>query len=211
MNAKASPIKLYRHPFSGHCHRVELMLSLLGRQCETVDVDLAGGEHLRPPFIVKNPMGQVPVIEDGSATLADSNAILVYLATRYDEEHRWYPSEPLARAQVQKWLSIAAGEVFAGPCSARLVTVFGADFDHERAKRVAHALLTKMDAELSRRPFLAAAHATLADVAVYTYVAHAPEGGVSLEPFGHVKSWLRRVEALPGFIPMKATRAGLVA
>ncbi|HYD65400.1 glutathione S-transferase N-terminal domain-containing protein [Azospirillum sp.] len=84
MTAPAHPIRLHRHPLSGHAHRVELMLSLLRLPCEPVDVDLRAGAHKRPEFLAKNPFGQVPVIEDGDVTLADSNAILVYLALRYD-------------------------------------------------------------------------------------------------------------------------------
>lgn len=205
------PIKLFRHPLSGHCHRVELMLSLLQLPYETVDVDLAGGEHLRPEFLRMNRFAQVPVIEDGGVTLPDANAIIVYLVALYDDEQRWYPAEPVARARVQRWLSVAAGELFAGPASARLVTVFGADFDHERAKGVAHKLLGIMDAELRDSPFLAGGAPTLADVAAYTYVAHAPEGGVTLDPFENVRFWLRRVQELPGFVAMKPTRAGLGA
>jgi glutathione S-transferase len=52
---------------------------------------------------------------------------------------------------------------------------------------------------------------TIADVANYSYIAHAPEGNVSLEPYANVRSWLARVEALPGFVPMPRTAAGLQA
>ncbi|HET6829045.1 MAG TPA: glutathione S-transferase N-terminal domain-containing protein, partial [Ramlibacter sp.] len=75
----AQPIKLYRMSLSGHCHRVELFLSLLGLTCELVEVDFAAGQHKQAAFLAKNPFGPIPVIEDGDVTLADSNAILVYL------------------------------------------------------------------------------------------------------------------------------------
>ena len=104
-----SPIRLYRHALSGHAHRVELLLSLLGLPHELIDVDLLAGAQKSPEFLAKNPFGQVPVIEDGPLTLADSNAILVYLASRYDEPRRWLPTDPVAAAQVQRWLSVAAG------------------------------------------------------------------------------------------------------
>src|SRR6266446_5273835 len=84
------PIKLYRHVLSGHSHRVELFLSLLGLPYEMIDVDLAAKAHKAPEFLAMNPFGQVPVIQDGEITLADSNAILVYLAARYADE-RWLP------------------------------------------------------------------------------------------------------------------------
>ncbi len=81
MSEKA--IKLYRHPLSGHAHRVELMLSLLGLPTELIFVDLMKGEHKTPEFLAINSFGQVPVIDDNGTVLADSNAILVYLAAKY--------------------------------------------------------------------------------------------------------------------------------
>ncbi|HEY0825026.1 MAG TPA: glutathione S-transferase N-terminal domain-containing protein, partial [Ramlibacter sp.] len=86
------PILVYRMALSGHCHRVELFLSLLGLPHTLVDVDLAAGEHKRPEFLARNAFGQVPVIEDGEVTLADSNAILVYLEGRY-APGRWLPRD----------------------------------------------------------------------------------------------------------------------
>ena len=73
----SNPIKLYRHPLSGHCHRVELFLSLLELPYELVDVDLVNGEHKQPEFLGKNIFGQVPVIDDDGTLLSDSAAILV--------------------------------------------------------------------------------------------------------------------------------------
>ncbi|KYF93710.1 glutathione S-transferase family protein [Sorangium sp. So ce394] len=205
MTTPATPIRLYRHPLSGHAHRVELFLSLLRLPFERVDVDLKSGAHKAPEFLRKNPFGQVPVIEDGDVTLADSNAILVYLASRYDPAGRWLPRDPVAAARVQQWLSVAAGQLVAGPAAARLARVFGAKVDVDRAKAIAAQLLTVVDQHLSARRFLAGDAPTLADIAMYTYTAHAPEGGVSLEPYGHVRAWLARVEELPGFAPMTRT------
>ena len=78
-NKPASPIRVYSFLLSGHAHRVRLFLSLLGLPSETVDVDLAAGAR-EPAFLALNPLGQVPVIDDGGTVIADSNAILVYLA-----------------------------------------------------------------------------------------------------------------------------------
>jgi glutathione S-transferase len=201
-------IKLYRHPLSGHSHRVELLLSLLELPTELVFVDLAKGAHKQAEFLALNPFGQVPVIDDNGTVISDSNAILVYLAKQYGED-RWLPDEPLAAAGVQRWLSVAAGQLAYGPAAARLITVFGAAFDADEVITRAHALLKMMDSELTRSPFLAGTTATLADVANYAYIAHAPEGNVSLEDYPNVRAWLARVEALPGFVPMQRTAAGL--
>lgn len=202
-----STIRLYGHPLSGHSHRVALFLSLLKLPYENVTVDLMTGEHRKPPFLAKNPFGQVPVIEDGDVTLADSNAILVYLALRYDGSGRWYPREPVAAAQVQRWLSVAAGELASGPGSARRIKLLGLPFDYELATSIANRLLALLDAHLASRQFLAGDAATIADVAMYTYTAHAPEGGVSLEPYPKVRAWLARIEALDGFVPMQRSGA----
>ncbi|MCO7609549.1 glutathione S-transferase [Pseudomonas chlororaphis] len=202
------PIKFYNFPRSGHAHRVELMLSLLDLPSETIFVDLAKGAHKQADFLALNVFGQVPVIDDQGVVLADSNAILVYLAQRYGQG-RWLPSDPVGAAQVQRWLSVAAGPIAFGPAAARLITVFGASFNAEEVIARAHALLKIMDQELASRPFLVGQQATIADVAGYSYIAHAPEGNVSLDAYLHVRAWLQRIEALPGFVPMPSTAAGL--
>jgi glutathione S-transferase len=199
------PIRLYRHPLSGHAHRVELFLALLDLPFERVDVDLIKGAHKTPEFLARNPFGQVPVIEDGGTTVADSNAILVYLATRYDQSGRWLPREAVAAARVQRWLSVAAGELAHGPAAARLVTLFGAKLDHERTKAIAAQLYAVLDSHLAGARFLAGDAPTIADVAIYSYTALAPEGGVSLEPFANVRAWLSRIESLSGFVPVQRT------
>ncbi|MDM0106899.1 glutathione S-transferase [Variovorax sp. J22R24] len=208
----ARPIKVYGPSISGHTHRVKLFLSLLGVPFETVDVNLRAGEHRTPEFLQRNAFGQVPVIEDGDTTLADSNAILVYLNERYAADPaRWYPRDPAGAARVQRWLSVAAGQLAAGPSVARVIVLFGQTRDATEVISRSHDLLRVMERELAERPFLAGSSATLADIANHTYIAHAPEGNVSLEAYPRVRDWLARVEALPGFVPMAASRIGLAA
>ena len=119
----AQPIKLYRAAVSGHCHRVELFLSLLGLPFELIDVDVAAKAQKEPEFLKMNPFGQVPVIQDGDVTLADSNAILVYLMHKYAND-QWISPDPVLAAQVQSWLSVAAGLVAFGPAAARAIILF---------------------------------------------------------------------------------------
>ncbi len=208
-----SETKIIFHGFakSGHSHRAELMLRLLGLPYERHEVDLVGGEQRGEAFLQLNPFGTVPVIDDNGLVIADSCAILVYLATRYDASGNWLPRDAAGAAQVQRWLSVAQGPVFNGPCCARLVTVFGMDFDHARAVAVAQRLFGVLDGELAGKSFLVAGRATIADIALYSYIAHAPEGGVDLSPHKNIAAWLKRIEALPGFFPMPATKAGLLA
>lgn len=206
-------LKLHRFALSGHSHRAELFLSLLQLPHELIDVDLPKGAHKRPEFIAMNSFGQVPVLQDGEFTIADSNAILVYLANRYGKGRSidWLPDDAVRAAGVQRWLSVAAGLVAFGPARARLKTVFNAQIDADDAISRANALLTVMDGELARSAYLVGNAPTIADIACYSYIAHAPEGNVSLQPHAHVRAWLGRIEALPGFVPMPATAVGLAA
>lgn len=202
-------IRIHSFPLSGHAHRVELFASLAGIAHEIIPVDLVAGAQKQPDFLALNPAGQVPVIEDGEHVISDSNAILVYLARKYAPS--WLPTDLLAEAEVQKFLTLAAGDIAFGPAAARLITVFNAPLDAEFCARIATRALTRLDTHLKGRSYLVGDSPTIADVAIYSYVAHAPEGGISLEPYANLRALLTRIQSLPGFKPMPATKAGLNA
>ncbi len=208
--SKERVMKLYHHPLSGHSHRAVLFASLLGVPHELVEVDLMAGAHKQPAFLKLNPFGQVPVLEDDGVVIADSNAILVYLAKKADGGE-WLPEDPQGAALVQRWLSVAAGEVAYGPAAARLITVFGAKFNPDEVIARAHVLLGRLEAHLNESEWLAGPRPTIADIAVYSYVARAPEGNVDLSGYPGVNAFLARIEALPGFAPFARTAAGLAA
>jgi len=193
-------IILHGTELSGHAHRVELLLRMLGLPYRYV----ATPAEVRrsPEFARLNPLRQIPVLQDGDLTLGDSNAILVYLAKRYAPGSAWLPEDPVAAAQVQRWLSIAAGEVRYGPALARMVTQWNFPGNLAQSKQIAAALLSFMNEHLRTRNFLAAEHPTIADLACYSYVRHAPEGGVAIGEYAAVLAWLGRVEALPHFKPI---------
>lgn len=203
-------MKLYNFPLSGHAHRALLFLSLLGVKAEVIDVDLANGAHKASNFLKLNPFGQVPVLDDDGIIVADSNAILVYLATKLGRKD-WLPDDLQSVAQIQKWLSVAAGEIAYGPAAARLITVFKADFRADEVIARAHRILGLVNAELERHRFIIGDRPTIADIALYSYVVSAPEGNVDLTPHPDVRHWLARIEALPGFVPFPKTPIGLAA
>ena len=203
---KDHSLALYGFNLSGHSHRAELFLSLLGLPFERVEVDLRKGEHKTPEFLGWNPFGQVPVQVDDGRILADSNAILVYLACAYDPDRRWYPVDAPRAGAVQRWLSVAEGPLLMGPAYARLVGLFNARHDLARAQATARQLFEVMEWHLrTEGGCFAAGRLTIADVALYTYTALAPEGHISLEPYPALRAWLEMVESLPGFVPMART------
>lgn len=203
-------MKLYHHPLSGHAHRARLFLSLLGVEVEIVDVDLANRAQKTPGYLKLNRFGQVPLLDDDGTLIADSNAILVYLAKKFGRSS-WLPEDPVGAAAVQRWLSVAAGQIAFGPAAARRAMVFGAKLDADEAIARAHAILEILDAELDGRDWIVGAQPTIADVALYSYVARAPEGNVDLSSYGSIGEWLARIEALPGFVPFQRTPVGLAA
>ncbi|WP_298623338.1 glutathione S-transferase family protein [uncultured Zoogloea sp.] len=194
-------MKLYDLTLSGNCYKVRLLAALAGIPLEIVPVDFLGGEHKRPPLIELNPWGELPILVDGEVVLRDSQAILVYLARRYAGE-AWLPGDPAAMAEVVQWLSTAANEVQNGPGAARLVDKFGYALDKADTLRRAARILPLIEARLADHDWLALDRPTIADCAVLPYVALAPEGGVSLGDVPHIRAWIARVKALPGFAPM---------
>ncbi|MFM2402703.1 MAG: hypothetical protein RL223_583 [Pseudomonadota bacterium] len=186
---------------SGNCYKVRLFAALAGIPLQLAPVDFLAGAHKRPPVIDLNPWGELPVLVDGEVVLRDSQAILVYLALRHAAP-QWLPREPAGMAAVMQWLSTAANEVQNGPCAARLVDKFGYALDKADTLRRSARILPLIDAHLAHRDWLAAPQATIADCAVFPYLALAHEGGVDLAPYPHLRGWIGRVKALPGFLPM---------
>ncbi|HEX8615206.1 MAG TPA: glutathione S-transferase [Telluria sp.] len=194
---------LHGLPVSGHVHRVELLLRMLGLPFTFVPAPPE--VRASAAFRALNPLGQIPVLQDGELVVNDSNAILVYLAKRYAPGSNWLPEDAAGAAAVQRWLSIAAGELAFGPAKARANALWKVPADLAQAGAVAQRLLAFMDQHVTAHDFLAAGHATVADLACYSYVAHAPEGGIALSPYPALRAWLVRIEALPSFVALPAS------
>jgi glutathione S-transferase len=195
-------MKLYSHPLSGNVHKVRLLLSALGLPHDSIVVDLAAGAHQQPDFLAKNPRGQVPVLEDGGVLLHDAQAILVYLARRYDRSDQWLPRQPGAEATVVQWLSFAANELHNGVHLARFHYLLGVPVALDQVNAIAARSLDLLERHLARRSFLAHDRATLADLACFPLVGLAPEGKISLADVPAVRGWLDRIKALPFYVDM---------
>ena len=144
----------------------------------------------------------MPAIDDNGVILADSNAILVYLNTAYNDGYEWMPKDPIKAATVQGWLSVAAGAIASGPCSVRLVHVFGVELDYDLAKQKTDALFAVIEPLLAQQAFLAGEAITLADVSAYTYISHAPKVAPALIATPLYALGLARIEAQPRFVGM---------
>ncbi|GAP99045.1 glutathione S-transferase family protein [Leptolyngbya sp. NIES-2104] len=200
-------LQLYGHSVSGNSYKAKLMLSLLNLNYEWIQVDLLKGAHKQPEFLALNPFGQVPVLVDEDIVLPDAQAILVYLARQYGDQS-WLPLEAESMSRVVRWLSTTAGEIRQGPESARLHHLFNlTSINLELATQKSEFILTQLNHHLAQQEWLELGHPTIADVAVFPYIALSPDGKISLDNYPSVLEWLDRVKRLPGFIAMNGIEA----
>jgi len=202
-------IKLYDFELSGNCYKLRLLMSILGVPYEVVPVDFyPGREHKSDWFLKLNPLGQLPVIDDNGLILRDAQAILTYLAARYDSSGRWYPvDDPALLGQIGQWNAFA--DAITGTASAaRLASGLFYDFDLEAAQAGAHRLFRILDEHLwfgeeQGRDWLCDAdHPTIADIACFPYVLLSEEGGISRRDYPAIRRWTDRVKRIPGFVVM---------
>ena len=194
-------MKLYDVEVSGNCYKIRLFLSLLNMDYELVPIAIAKGEQKSPAYLKKNPLGEIPVLEDENLVLRDSQAILVYLGLKYGKDD-WLPRKPDEMARVMQWLSTACNEIARGLADSRYHEKFKIDLDLEKAHEKSRAILTVMDNHLADKNWLELGRVTIADIACFPYIALAHEGGVSLDPYPNVQKWIARVKKLPNFIAM---------
>lgn len=200
--APATPLTLYRMSLSGHCHRVELLLSMLELPHELVEVDLLQGEHRRADYLALNPLGQVPVLVDAGVVLSDSSGILVYLVQRYAPGSAWMPHDPVGLAKLQRWFSLAAGLLAPGISGPRFAALTGRPVS-EVEQAIGKRLLDFMEGELQGHAWLLVGEApTLADIAMVSYTSQAHIAGLPLDAYPRVAAWVARMQALPGYVPL---------
>ena len=198
-------LRLYDYAASANCFKVRLALAQLRLPYERVAVDIFAGETLTEEFRAINPARTTPVLEiagagGGVTHLSESAAILFYLA----EGTALLPHDPLARAEVIRWLIIEQTDVIPtmGGLRFRLATgrLHAGDPEARRRFAAAGEVLALYDEHLSRHDFLAGDAYSIADIAGYAYIHVAPQAGLDLQPHPSLRAWLARIEDRPGFI-----------
>ncbi|WP_233342904.1 glutathione S-transferase family protein [Burkholderia cepacia] len=194
-------IRLYDFELSGSCYKVRLFLNILNLQYEKHPVDFVNKEHKNDRYLKLNPFGEIPVLEDGDIRLRDAQAILSYLARKYDPTNLWFPSDAEGCGRVAQWLATGGGEIM-NAAGARLVKILNYPLDLEKLQNGGKRAFGILNEHLADREWLELGHPTIADIACFPYTALAPEGGIELSPYPHILAWMNRVKALPGFISM---------
>ena len=196
-------MKLYSSPFSSNARKVRLAAALLGIPLELVDINLGQGAQRRPQFLALNPMGRVPVLEDGGFVLAESAAIMAYLADT-KPGNSLYPAALRQRADVNRWLFWGANHW--GPAFAALAfenwlkaLLKLGEPDPAQVKRqddTLRGLASVLDAHLAPREWLSGASITIADLAIATSLGNAERAKFPVRSYPAVQAWFERVQAL---------------
>lgn len=194
-------LRVYGMSSSGNCYKVKLLLTQLQQRFEWVEVDTLKGETRRPEFLAKNPNGKVPLLEADGRYLAESNAILCYLA----EGSAFLPAERWQRAEVLQWLFYEQYSHEPYIATARFILKYLKKPDEPtlplKTER-GYTALALMERHLAAHEFFACERYTVADIALYAYTHVAGDGGFDLIRFPAVRAWLARVSATPRYIPI---------
>ncbi|MFC3192621.1 glutathione S-transferase family protein [Marinicella sediminis] len=198
-------MKIYGDGRSGNCYKLQLLMSLLGRDYEWVPVNILAGETQTEAFKQLNPNGKIPLlVTDEGDTLSESNAILNYLA----EGSQLLPEDRWQRALVLQWQFFEQYSHEPFIAVARYINLYLGLPDDRRAEYVTkqeggHRALVVMEQQLSQTPFLCGEQLTIADLSLYAYTHVAHEGGFDLTTYPAIRQWLQRIEQLPGYVPMR--------
>ncbi len=203
-------IKLYDYELSGNCYKLRLLMAFLGIPYESVSINFYPGvEHKSEAFLKINPLGQIPVIDDDGLNLRDAQAILVYLASKYDSAGQWYPrDDPEQLGRISQWLAFADGITTTASAARLHDTLLYFHLDIDACRAGAHKLFRILDehlyfAELEEHKWICPGeHPTIADIACFPYVMLSEEGGISRIDYPAIRRWCDRFKRIPGFVTM---------
>jgi glutathione S-transferase len=195
-------MKLYNVQYSGNSYKVRLLLAQLGIPCEIIEVDILKGESRTAEFLKVNPNGRTPVLDDNGFVLAESNAILAYLA----RGTKFLPEDRQKFALVLQWMFFEQYSHEPYIATSRFWIQHKPDSPEKTVLLASRrdggwAALKIMDAHLAKNDFFVGDY-SIADIALFAYTHVAHEGGFSLNDFPKTRAWIERVRAQPKFLPM---------
>lgn len=185
---------------SANCLKVRILLRRLGLEYAREPVDIFAGESRTDEYLVFNPAGRTPALRlDGGEVLAESNAILLYLA----EGTAFLPDDRVLRAHVHRWLFFEQNLLEPNVGTARYWHLTGREAQQPEAfaqrLQAGTDALVVLDRGLAGREFLVADAYSVADVALYAYTHVAGDAGIDLAAYPAIGPWLARVEATDAF------------
>jgi glutathione S-transferase len=200
---RLSVVKLYNVAYSGNSYKVRLLLAQLGLRCEIIEVDILKGESRTAEFLKINPNGRTPVLDDNGFILAESNAILAYLA----QGTKFLPDDRKKFGLIFQWLFFEQYSHEPFIATSRFWLQYKPDSPEKTALLVSKrdggwAALRVMENHLAKNDFFVGDY-SITDIALFAYTHVSHEAGFPLDDFPKIRAWIERVEAQPGFVPMK--------
>ena len=154
-------------------------------------------------YLTLNPNGLIPTLEDGSAALWESNAILRYLAAKYGSAP-FQPADLAQRARADGWTEWFSHTLW--PQVRTLVVQLIRTPEPQRdsaliaeAKLKTEAAFAILDRELSRKPFVAGDEFTFGDLPLAAAAQRWFNLPIERASAKHVEAWYARVKERPGF------------
>jgi glutathione S-transferase len=195
-------MKLYNVAYSGNSFKARLLLSQLGIPCGIVEVDILNGQSRTAEFLKINPNGRTPVLDDDGFVLAESNAILTYLA----RGSKYLPDDRRKFALVFQWMFFEQYSHEPYIATSRFWLQHKPDSPEKTAllaskREGGWAALKIMEEHLAKHDFFVGDY-SIADIALFAYTHVAGEGGFPLDAFPKIRAWIERVKIQPGFVPM---------
>ena len=187
--------RLYDFLPSGNGYKVRLLLNALDLPYDLTEIDILKGESRTEDFLKLNANGRIPLLQlDNGECLAESNAILMYLA----EDTSLLPEDRLDKARVLQWLFFEQYNHEPNIAVVRFWMTHGGPTEEQKAQLPAkmaggYAALDVMEKRLADHAWLAGDAFTVADIALYAYTHVAHEGGFDLEKYPAIRSWMEEI------------------
>ncbi len=200
-------MQLYVIRGAPNSRKAEAVVAHLDLPVEQVELDIRKGEHKTENYLALNPNGLVPTLVDGDFKLWESQAIMTYLADRFEAESL-YPKDLKARAEVDRWLCWSQGhfmrawvpflvERFLKPV---LRQVEGDEAAVEAATPGFHAVTTILEKRLDETgSFICGDAVTLGDFALACAAGFWRKIELPLDPYPAIRAWAARLDDVPGW------------
>ena len=195
--------KLYDFLPSGNCYKIRLLLNQLGIAYKRVNIDILNKQSRTPEFLKINPNGRTPVLFHDGKYLAESNAILWYLASKTD----FIPQGDYEQAEVLQWMFFEQFSHEPNLASSRYwISILNAENDYieqlKEKKKAGYAALDVMEQHLENNRFFVADQYSIADIALYAYTHVAEEGKFDLSGYTQINTWIKRIASQEHYIPI---------
>lgn len=184
---------------TGNGRKPSIALEEMGLAYEIQGVDLTKNEQYSAEFTLLSPNNKIPAIRDRETgqTIFESGAILLYLA---EKSGRFLPEDAAGRWSVMQWLMWQMGGV--GPMFGQAMHFVhynpgASDYAANRYLTEARRLYSVLDRRLGDTACAAGDDYTIADMAIWPWVARHPMQTIDLNEYPNVRRWYVEIAERP--------------